>query len=205
VKLVKALYGEKQAPKLWSDLLDKILYKMGFVRCPVCPCLYLKTVVDENGQVVFSILITHVDDGYLGSNKDGEFERFLVELNSHLTKVTGGSPVQKYIGVKTVLNAATRHFECSMESYIDKLPISYGRTEYVPMTPTVNLRTAENNPENKPLLDITGLMRFFADRVRWDLLTVTGELSSHGGATAPSNEHVKTAAKAIDYARTTRG
>ena len=33
-EVLKALYGEKQAPKLWYDLLDKILHDMGYTRCP---------------------------------------------------------------------------------------------------------------------------------------------------------------------------
>jgi hypothetical protein len=35
MRIIKAMYGEKQAPKLWSDMLHKILLELGFERCPV--------------------------------------------------------------------------------------------------------------------------------------------------------------------------
>jgi hypothetical protein len=80
VRIIKSLYGEKQAPKIWSDLLHNILVKLGFERCPVVACLYKKTVNDN-----FMYLCVHVDDGLVMSNSE-EFiadflEIFLKEVN----------------------------------------------------------------------------------------------------------------------------
>jgi hypothetical protein len=41
VQVVKSVYGEKQSAMLWYKMFDDILVRlMGFVRCPVAPCLY---------------------------------------------------------------------------------------------------------------------------------------------------------------------
>ena len=67
-----------------------------------------------------------------------------------------------------------------------------------PMLNTVNLRTAKSNPENESMLPITGTLRYLADRTRPDVLVATGSIST-GGATNPSNEHVATAERTVNY------
>ena len=67
-----------------------------------------------------------------------------------------------------------------------------------PMLNTVNLRTAKLNPESESMLPITGTLRYLADRTRPDVLVATGSIST-GGATNPSNEHVTTAERTINY------
>jgi hypothetical protein len=52
VEIIKALYGEKQAPKIWSNLLHSILIKMGFHRCDVFPCLYIRGTPDSDEDML---------------------------------------------------------------------------------------------------------------------------------------------------------
>jgi hypothetical protein len=42
LKLRKALYGIKQAPKAWNDNIDAFLRSLGFVPCIKDPCIYVK-------------------------------------------------------------------------------------------------------------------------------------------------------------------
>jgi hypothetical protein len=42
VEITGNWYGLKQGPKIWNDQLNAILITLGFVRCPVHPCLYLR-------------------------------------------------------------------------------------------------------------------------------------------------------------------
>ena len=72
-----------------------------------------------------------------------------------------------------------------------------------PMLNTVNLRTSKSNPENESMLPITGTLRYLADRTRPDVLVATGSIST-GGATNPSNEHVATAERTINYLHRTK-
>ncbi len=52
VEIIKALYGEKQARKIWSDLLHSILTKMGFHRYDVVPCLYIRGTPDSDDYML---------------------------------------------------------------------------------------------------------------------------------------------------------
>jgi hypothetical protein len=82
VEIVGNWYGLKQGPKIWNDQLNSILLEIGFIRCPVHPCLYTRL-----RNEVFIILGVHVDDGLMGCNKDSEFDLFLTEFND-VTKST---------------------------------------------------------------------------------------------------------------------
>ena len=75
---------------------------------------------------------------------------------------------------------------------------STNREVKTPMSNTVNLRTAQPNSDNESLLPITGTLRYLADRTRPDVLVATGSIST-GGATNPSDDHVATAERTINY------
>ena len=71
------------------------------------------------------------------------------------------------------------------------------------MASTVNLRKAEPNANNESLLSDTGTFRFIADRARPDILVTVGELAT-GGATAPSDLHLKASERCKHYLNSTR-
>jgi hypothetical protein len=70
------------------------------------------------------------------------------------------------------------------------------------MSPAINLRVAEPNPENESLLPETGTFRFIADRPRPDILVAVGELST-GGSKEPSDLHLATCQRIKDYLAST--
>ena len=57
VKLRKSLYGLRQAPKLWYQLLSKFLCQNGFRRSKMNDCLFIKK--SDTGEVY---LLSYVDD-----------------------------------------------------------------------------------------------------------------------------------------------
>lgn len=54
-KLNKAIYGLKQAGRLWNQNLDKALEKFGLKKCKTDPCVYFK----EDLKMMIAI---YVDD-----------------------------------------------------------------------------------------------------------------------------------------------
>jgi hypothetical protein len=57
LKLLKAIYGLKQSPRIFNKKLHAHLLSMGFQRCPVEPCLYF--LVDGDN---YALLAFYVDD-----------------------------------------------------------------------------------------------------------------------------------------------
>jgi hypothetical protein len=201
-EVLKALYGEKQAPKLWYDLLDKILHDMGYTRCPECYCLY-KMKIEKNGDFMF--ICVHVDDGFMSFNRPGMDVEFINRLRQSVkaaSLVTDG--VKKFLGME--LQRVGNYWKVNHSNYIQQMEFfdidSNSRKAECPMSGTVNLKLAEPNMANDPLLPVTGTLRFPADRARPDILTSVGKVSSDG-LPHPSDEHVKVAKQIVRYLKHT--
>ena len=73
-KLIKSLYGLKQASRCWNNLINDYLIESGFQRLEADPCIYVcEITVVVNGQKVikFQIVALYVDDLIIAaSNKN---------------------------------------------------------------------------------------------------------------------------------------
>jgi hypothetical protein len=67
VLLDKAIYGLKQSGREWNLNIDGTIKRMGFTRCVLAPCLYVKR---SNNS--YSLLAIHVDDAILASTSKEE-------------------------------------------------------------------------------------------------------------------------------------
>lgn len=128
--MIKAQYGEKQAPKLWNDLLNKILTNMNFVRCPVAPCLYLREIDDE-----YTLCSVHVDDGLLCSNKEGIYDEFINEMRKYIREVNFSPNLKKFTGVELDYNREDGIIKLGMKVHIEKLRklTTNERSERIPL------------------------------------------------------------------------
>ena len=54
-KLRKSIYGLKQAARCWNNSIDGYLQANGYKKTTADPCIYIKSVVSENGKIVFII------------------------------------------------------------------------------------------------------------------------------------------------------
>lgn len=196
VRILRSIYGEKQAPKLWNDRLNDVLLQVGFDRCPVDPCLYY-----FRGELGFILISIHVDDGLTIASCRGVIDDFITEFLKHIQKATLVCPLQKYIGMNCTRDGA---YVCLDQTlYINDIDIYTNlKSHTIPMSPSHNLRTAEANPENATLLPVTGKLRHLADRTRPDILLALGEVST-GASPYPSDMHVKVSRQICGYLKTT--
>jgi hypothetical protein len=198
LRVLKALYGEKQSPKLWNELLHKILTTMGFTRCPFCACLYMRRSKDT-----LIILCIHVDDGLMCCSHEYLFDQFMSEFLTHLpSKATLLRPLRKYVGIHLDHDYANKTMKCMQHIYINDELVGGNDIESIPMCPSHHLRREPPNSDNVSLLPIVGQLRYLADRTRPDILVSVGEVSS-GGADSPSDKHVRTASKIVGYLKST--
>lgn len=95
VKLLKNLYGLKQAGYNWYNTLTDELLKTGFKQSSVDKCLFIRHDC---------IIIVYVDDCLLFSPTDSVLDDMISFLNKHF-KITSSTPIETYLGLEVSCNA----------------------------------------------------------------------------------------------------
>ena len=91
-RLIKSLYGLKQARRVWGKALHKVLLKEGFVQSKIEPTLY---VLHRDGESLYTP--DFVDDLLMVSTCPKVSHRIKDKLMSHFD-MTDLGPATKYLG-----------------------------------------------------------------------------------------------------------
>ncbi|KAG6572596.1 Integrase catalytic core protein [Phytophthora cinnamomi] len=92
LRLIKSLYGLKQAGRLWNRLLHKILVKLGFCQCYTDGCLYYKR--DASGVTLVGV---YVDDLLVTGTSNARVDAFFEDMAVLELKDLG--VVSKFLGI----------------------------------------------------------------------------------------------------------
>ena len=123
-RLLKSLYGLKQASRVWYQLLRKVLEALGFVRSDFDHALFIFRR-SWSGVAVHCLLAMHVDDGLAGCNHCP----FLSFLKGEIRKAFGIKdlgPVVSFLGVQFERNRASCELWLHQSLFIDTLLAEYG-------------------------------------------------------------------------------
>jgi len=96
-KFKKALYGLKQSVRLWTEILNNELGKIGLIRRKSDPCNYYKR--NKNNEIIY-ILTVYIDD-ILITKKEIEITKIKQLLKERFT-ITDIGPVDNILGLKFV-------------------------------------------------------------------------------------------------------
>jgi hypothetical protein len=91
LKLVKNLYGQKQAGRVWNKHLDAGLRKIGFSPSLIDPCIYYR------GNLVF---LVYVNDGIFLSPSSKAIDKAIKELREAKYDIEDQGNICDYLGVK---------------------------------------------------------------------------------------------------------
>ncbi|EAQ84333.1 hypothetical protein CHGG_08347 [Chaetomium globosum CBS 148.51] len=113
LKLNKALYGLRRSPLLWQRTLSRALDNLGFKAVPHEPCAFTR-----NGVIIFF----YVDDIVIAFRESQRQEalRTMIQLRTRY-KLTGGEPLQWFLGMEILRDRSNRLLWLSQKSYIDKI------------------------------------------------------------------------------------
>jgi len=93
-KLIKSLYGLKQASRVWYERFNKFMEKIGFKRCESDQCLYVKI---DHGIIRYILL--YVDDLLIISNDMKTINAIKRNFASEF-EMTDVGPVESYLGIQ---------------------------------------------------------------------------------------------------------
>lgn len=138
-KLLKALYGLRQAPRAWYAKLNKSLENMGFIRCPHEHAVYVR----RGSKDVFLIGV-YVDDLLVTGNSVETIEKFKQEMNEQFEMNNLGK-LSYYLGIE--VKQGSDYVELKQTGYAKKILEKAGMsgcnpTKY-PMDPKEHLTKDE--------------------------------------------------------------
>jgi Reverse transcriptase (RNA-dependent DNA polymerase) len=143
-RLLKPLYGLKQAGCEWNNELDDKLKVHDYQRLFSDPCAYIRWVDGDLG-----ILTVWVDDSLLFASSDKMMDRMKETLHSEWEVTDLGEP-SKIVGIE--ITCSDDAITISQEKYIENILQKEGMTNAnpvgMPMDPNLKL---EPNPDNNEL------------------------------------------------------
>jgi len=122
LKLIKAIYGLRQASRVWNLRLHEVLTEFGFERCPVDPCLYYHPV-----HRVY--LLIYVDDLFL--LRPSSFDRqILVDFLTSSGLTVGSVETLKYfIGLEVTRERSSNLIKVHQRRYVLDILARFGMSE----------------------------------------------------------------------------
>jgi hypothetical protein len=90
LKLLKNIYGQRQAGKIWSDFLKDKLTSIGFVPSPVDECVYIRRNV---------IFLVYVDDGIFSSPDASAIDEAIQDIKKLGLDMEDQGDIEDYLGV----------------------------------------------------------------------------------------------------------
>jgi hypothetical protein len=198
LRLVIALYGTKQAARLWNQMLHDLLIRMKFSQNESEACLYKL----DKRNLFFIIYVDEVslyykeeiycrwfEDGLSTAFKLGEATMGNVFLGMHLV------PLEDQIAIH-------------QERYIVGMIKTYGQESskptYLPMAVGIDLESRENDEPigDKPYSELIGSLLYAARSTRPEINFAVSALARY--VSKPKAKHYRAAIKVLQYLATTR-
>ncbi|KAK3266748.1 hypothetical protein CYMTET_24652 [Cymbomonas tetramitiformis] len=195
-KLLKAVYGLKQAGKEWFETSDAFImgYDERMRRSDVEPCLYYITV----------IILAYVDDYIVATNSRSWYDNFVAAFNSqYACKDLGVLDLVMGIGVRWGPGMAY----LSQSGYISRMIETYGlqdaKPASLPMSPGCSLAPSDGKDATIPFRGLLGQLQWVARCTRPDIMAAVSVLSRFCASYGP--EHFVALKQVVRYLKGTVG
>jgi Reverse transcriptase (RNA-dependent DNA polymerase) len=167
LKVLKNIYGQKQARKVWNDyLIEGLTKQLGSKQCILDPCILWR------GS---TMLIIYTDDTIITGNNDKEIDTAIADIAS-IFEITSKASVSKVLGVnidRHVNNTVTLSQPKLIQTILDDLGLKEGsNTLPIPAPSTKILHTHSDSQSHKyywHYRSIIGKLNFLAQSTRPDI------------------------------------
>ena len=136
-KLIRSIYGLKQASRSWNIRFDEEVKKLNFIKCEEEPCVYKRF----SGSVIM-FLVLYVDDILLIGNDIPSLEKTKSSLKKVFSMKDLGEAAY-ILGIKIYRDRSNRLIGLSQSTYIDKVLKRFhmqdSKKGFIPMSHGVHL------------------------------------------------------------------
>ena len=113
LRLLKSIYGGKNAPRDWWTLIDDFLKSLGFKPCPYDHCLYSLVVGIE-----FVLLLLYVDDIIIAATSESLVMKY-VSIISKRFKTSHVGELTEFLNLEVTHNRIDKKVYLSQQRYIE--------------------------------------------------------------------------------------
>jgi hypothetical protein len=184
-RLLKCLYGLKQASRCWHQLFDEFIRLFGFIRSKYDTCLYY--CYGPNGE--FTILIIYVDDGLICGNSMAVIESILEYLRTNFQ--VRSLPASRFVGLDITRDRPNRKLYVNQPDYVKKMLRRYRMDECDPVSvpahpgnrpvPSWAPTTEEEyrQMERTPYREAIGSLNYLTAMTRLDIALAVNQVSAY--------------------------
>lgn len=200
-RLIKMLYGLKDAPLRWHETLVQALCKCGYKQCVDEPCLFYRIE-----GTTYSILTIVVDDIIVASNSTDVNDTLIKQLSKLYDVADLGEP--KYVLGMHVRREGKHKMKLSQRLYIQGMIEKYEQTKAKPVyTPaikdyvlTTDMCGSKTKQLDKPYRSLVGAL-MYATITRPDISVIVSVLAKF--LEDPGIQHWNAAIRVLRYLKTT--
>ena len=180
-KLIKALYGLRQAPRAWYAKLHAALTRLGFEASTADPSLYVRR---KEGSEVW--LLVYVDDLLLAASSAKVVSAVKqVIMGTFESRDLGAATL--FIGMEILRDRAARSITISQQRMTTELVTKYGhgdgKAKSAPMSPGFKLTRGDEDDlldtAKYPYAELVGALLYLSVCTRPDIAHTTGALARY--------------------------
>ena len=205
-KLVKALYGTRQAPHEWNNDINDFILSLEFTRCKSDSCIYVKTS-GTGKSIIVSLFVDDIIPIYSSVDKD-EWSTIRAKfLNKYKMKDMG--PAKWVLGMSVIRDRARRTIHIGQELYLKKILKTFGmescKSSHTPAEDAVlsskdSPATIEEGRRTK-YMAMVGSLLYAMLSTRWDIAQSVSALTRFMQNPGPA--HMKAAEQVMRYMKGT--
>jgi transposase InsO family protein len=208
-KLVRSLYGMKQAGRIWNRTLHSRMLEWGFKQLSSESCVYFRKA--PSGTILAAV---HVDDFLSVASSHEENERFKEQMRQ-VWSISDPGDVRFVVGIAVEWDRPNHTVMLSQMALIDRIVSQFGQSDAsplsMPMAPGLKLRrvdpaslTASDRQEltKLPYRSLVGSLLYLAVASRPDISYSVQQLSQY--LDCFSYTHWNAAIRVVRYLKGTR-
>ncbi len=210
MRLMKSIYGMKQASRIWNQTFHNAMVSWGFEHLPCDWCVYRRQ--SPSGTIIFAV---HVDDIISAASSPDENSWFKAKLKAQWD-ISDLGPAKFTLGIAITCDCSNRLISLSQTAKIDHLVEQYHQSDAhsvdTPMVTGLQLRRPDKNlptppeisdwAERTPYRSLVGSLMYLSVATRPDIAYATGCLASFMDCYQP--EHWAAAIRVLRYLKGTR-
>ena len=175
-QMKRSLYGLKQSPRNWNQVIDAWLTEYGLTASSADPCVYVRRSPD--GSLL--IVMLWVDDLIICGNNAAEIDHFKETISKRFDMKDLGD-LSNILGLKVIRDRPARILEIHQEEYIDEVLQRFGMTDCKPVgTPAEGyLERCPNGEASRDYMSLVGSLLYAAMVTRPDIAFAVQALGRH--------------------------